>query len=425
VLNRSPPETLHEIILVDDGSTHIWLKNELDKHVSLLPKTKLIRLKERSGLVVARLKGIEAATGEVFVVLDSHIEVQEGWLEPMLFRIGQDRRVVVMPQIDSHNQETLGFNHGGIGCALGFLWTMVEHSIEIQKKDQAAMKSPIDYSPSPTHAGGLFASNREYFWELGGYDREFGFWGAENLEYSFRIWQCGGRLECSPCSRVYHIFRKGGHAYETPGNHATKNKLRTAAIWMDEYGEIVRRAIGAKIDIGPLDEMKQLRERLQCKSFDWFLKNVYPENMISDLTDIVSVGPIVSEAGRHQCIDTYGHAEQTGQKAGLYGCHGQGGTQSWMLLASHSNDAVGYFEIRPMTNLESCLTYSVEMNPCHWQTGAIRWSYDIVMKTIKAVDRDNTCLTASPSDSTFTVAPCNGTPLQKWSYEPFIQAKKA
>ena len=57
--------------------------------------------------------------------------------------------------------------------------------------------------------------------------------GAENLEYSFRLWQCGGRLECTPCSRVYHIFRKGGHAYSMPGNHVLKNKLRTAAIWMD------------------------------------------------------------------------------------------------------------------------------------------------------------------------------------------------
>ncbi len=55
VLNRSPPEILHEIVLVDDGSTHEWLKDQLQQHVSLLPKTRLVRLPKRSGLVISEL----------------------------------------------------------------------------------------------------------------------------------------------------------------------------------------------------------------------------------------------------------------------------------------------------------------------------------------------------------------------------------
>lgn len=40
-------------------------------------------------------------------------------------------------------------------------------------------------------AGGLFAMDREYFFEIGAYDPGMDIWGAENLEMSFRVSICG------------------------------------------------------------------------------------------------------------------------------------------------------------------------------------------------------------------------------------------
>lgn len=92
VINRSPRQLLKEIILVDDFSTREFLKKELEDALMKLPvPIKLIRSDERVGLIRARLMGADEANGEVLTFLDSHCECTEGWLEPLLARIKENR----------------------------------------------------------------------------------------------------------------------------------------------------------------------------------------------------------------------------------------------------------------------------------------------------------------------------------------------
>lgn len=82
---RSPHKLLNEIILVDDASTIEDLGDRLSEYIEQhLPIVKLIRLKERSGLIKARVLGAQAALSEILVFLDAHCEAYHNWLPPML-----------------------------------------------------------------------------------------------------------------------------------------------------------------------------------------------------------------------------------------------------------------------------------------------------------------------------------------------------
>ena len=77
IYNRTPHNLLKELIIVNDNSSKPELGEQLELYLksNFDSRVKLLRLKQRKGLIVARMEGAKMATGEVLVFLDSHMEV--------------------------------------------------------------------------------------------------------------------------------------------------------------------------------------------------------------------------------------------------------------------------------------------------------------------------------------------------------------
>ncbi len=106
IVNRTPDHLLEEILLLDDASDMEHLGERLDSYMARFPKVRIVRQRERQGLIRSRMHGAEMAKGKVLTFLDSHVECGIGWAEPLLHRIKDNPKVIVSPVIDAINDTT-------------------------------------------------------------------------------------------------------------------------------------------------------------------------------------------------------------------------------------------------------------------------------------------------------------------------------
>ncbi|XP_049792105.1 N-acetylgalactosaminyltransferase 6-like isoform X4 [Schistocerca nitens] len=302
-INRSPPELLREIILVDDFSSKEHCKEKLDKYVAEnLPKVKVIHLPERSGLIRARLAGARKATSDVLIFLDSHTEANVNWLPPLLEPIAEDYRTCVCPFIDVIAYETFEYRAQDEGARGAFDWEFFYKRLPLLPED---LKHPTEPFRSPVMAGGLFAISSKFFWELGGYDEGLEIWGGEQYELSFKIWQCGGQMVDAPCSRVGHIYRKFA-PFPNPGKGDFVGRIRSVAapeLCVDTNFVGTEKPFGLK---------ECVKDRKNAKGQQNFTLTWHKD---------------IRPTGRTVCWDV--SSTESKAPVTLYGCHGLQGNQLW------------------------------------------------------------------------------------------------
>mmetsp|Transcript_79098 Transcript_79098/g.228734 ORF Transcript_79098/g.228734 Transcript_79098/m.228734 type:complete len:420 (-) Transcript_79098:68-1327(-) len=277
MLAHTPMEIVDEILFVDDGNDPEWQHH--DKLRAMHPKIRILRNEQRQGLIRSKVIGANTVKSPVVLFMEPHCIVLKQWLEPMLERLlsAADHSTVTMPILDVIPEDNFdGYNAANHHIG-GFDWSLTFNWMVLIEQRNKSYTYPEPY-PTPAMSGGIFAMWRDYWERMGTYDTNLTEWGGEHIELSLRTWRCGGRIEVVPCSRMGHVFRKRNPYVVHPTN-VIRNQKRVALVWLDDYLYKFYRQVPAArlLDAGDVSERIRLKEKLQCKSMDWYIDNVYPE----------------------------------------------------------------------------------------------------------------------------------------------------
>lgn len=431
VLNRSPSHLLHEIVLVDDFSELEHLHEGLDKEIKkpyYKGKVKLVRNEQREGLIRARNIGGIAASGEVLVFLDAHCEVGHNWLPPLLTPIYEDPRTLTAPIVDGISWDTFGINpvyaEGSHSRGI-FEWGMLYKESSLPEKEAGKRSHHSEPYLSPTHAGGLFAIKRSWFKELGWYDPGLQIWGGENYELSFKLWQCGGRQLWVPCSRVSHVYR--GHSCSSCHSGGVERKWGGVPLSLRNYKRLVETWYDPKykeyfyttqplakfIDMGDISEQLKLKQQKNCKSFDWFMKEIAydvftkfpappPNAYWGELRNIAT----------GLCVDSY--YQQPPEKMGTSGCHSSGGSQLFRLnTEGQFTSGEWCIEYRPSNGAQE---HELGLNRCVEGTVNGNWEFEKSTGLFKHKE-NNLCLVMNKTTLKLNLDKCDRrSKFHRWQF---------
>ncbi|NXN39818.1 GALT5 acetylgalactosaminyltransferase, partial [Rhinoptilus africanus] len=412
VLGRSPPHLIEEVILVDDFSTKEYLKEKLDTYMLQFPKVKILHLQERHGLIRARLAGAEIAKGAVLTFLDSHVECNVGWLEPLLERWHFSQECdseLVIPIFSPFSYMTVdNFQRGIFTWPMNFGWRQIPQEVVEKNKIKET-----DIIRCPVMAGGLFSIDKKYFFELGAYDPGLDVWGGENMEISFKVRLSGQPVPhaCSPPA-----WLGNDNPYSFPKDRVRtveRNLARVAEVWLDEYKELfyghAYHLVLKNLDVGNLTQQIQLRKKLQCKSFRWYLENVYPDLE----APLVKASGLLINIAMARCITV----ENT--TLAFEACD-----------VNSKNQKFNYTWLRRIQHGELCLapagaTGALGLRRCPGRSHSLTWLHrslatihpDLTDHIISEHLQQPACLEVDPSHKALRVNACDSAnPYQKWQF---------
>ena len=189
-----------ELVVADNGSSD----DSLEFLAANYPNIRIIQLNKNYGFAKGYNEALKMVTAPYYLLLNSDVEVQPGWLQPMITLLESDNTIAAcQPKILSYHHrhyfEYAGAAGGwldkyGYPFAKGRVFDICE-----EDKGQYDQSEPVFWA-----SGAALFIRSSVFHEMKGFDEYF-FAHQEEIDLCWRIQLAGYRIYSCPSSVVYHV----------------------------------------------------------------------------------------------------------------------------------------------------------------------------------------------------------------------------
>ena len=356
------------------------------------------RFTQNKGLIYSRRFGCQNASGDTVLVLDSHVEVKPGFLEPLLGLVDRNYKTIAAPVFDFWDTFEDKFSAYD-GDALGFdrylSWISVAYP-----KDGSSHRTPAIL-------GGAFVAKKKFLEEIDYFGRCMEGWGYENIEIAMKTWMCGGELLYVPCSRVLHYAAKRSPMFhgerKKPAHYLHNAGIVVKSFFPEEIYHDFNLATGVEKFLGTCQETVDLNRALLKKNkctrdFAWMRRELMPTIESFDEETLIA-HTLTTTSG--QCLALQRHQNGT-QRLFLESCDRPKTERNRVRLTKWGDLRV---------NDRQCLDWGwdvVKFDGCHNQGGNQATGYDPKSGVIFKRNGRDWCLGVyGDSPGNFGKGPCN------------------
>jgi GT2 family glycosyltransferase len=188
------------IVVADNASTDDSVKWLYENH----PAVRIVLMDSNYGFAGGYNKALKQIDAKFYVLLNSDVEVTEGWLNDILSKMTADVSIAAcQPKIKSYAQRNLLEHAGGAGGFMDYLgYPFCRGRIYLtleEDKGQYDTKSEIFWA-----SGACLFIRSDVFHHSNGFDEEF-FAHMEEIDLCWRIHHQGYKVMVFPETTVFHV----------------------------------------------------------------------------------------------------------------------------------------------------------------------------------------------------------------------------